>query len=93
LEKRGAEMNFNQKLENLLSKNKDLLNQEGILLKQKIKALALSFDEELIGLLLSDIEVKEHFFKEIGKATIFDYKKFIDYIEDKNFLLDSYKIF
>ncbi len=86
-------MNFNQKLENLLSKNKDLLDQEGILLKQKIKALALSFDEELIGLLLSDIEVKEHFFKEIGKATIFDYKKFIDYIEDKNFLLDSYTKF
>jgi len=86
-------IDFNQKLENLLSKNKDLLDQEGILLKQKIKALALSFDEELIGLLLSNIEVKEHFFKEIDKATIFDYKKFIDYIEDKNFLLDSYTKF
>ena len=86
-------MNFNQKLEKLLKSNKDLCDDEGAVLKQKIKSLALSFDEKLIGLLLDDEDIKSHFFMQVKEATIFNYRKFIDYIDDKNFLLDSYTKF
>jgi adenine-specific DNA-methyltransferase len=86
-------MNFNEKLENLLKQNENFCDTDGELLKQKIKSLALSFDEELIETLLNNTDTKEHFFKQIGKASIFDYRKLIDFIDDKNFLLDSYTKF
>jgi adenine-specific DNA-methyltransferase len=40
-----------------------------------------------------DPDSKAHFFDEIDTATIFNYRKFIDYIDDKNFLIDSYTKF
>jgi len=86
-------MNFTQKLENILKQHEKFCDTEGDLLKQKVKSLALSFDEELIETLLNDTDTREHFFKQIGKATIFDYRKLIDFIDDKNFLLDSYTKF
>ncbi|RBQ26014.1 site-specific DNA-methyltransferase [Arcobacter sp. CECT 9188] len=86
-------MNFNERLENILKKNDKFYDANGELLKQKVKTSALSFDEELIKLLIENNESKEYFFKELGVAIIFDYKKFIDYIDDKNFLLDSYTKF
>jgi len=86
-------MNFNEKLENTLKQNDKFCDTEGNLLKQKVKSLALSFDEELIVALLNDTDSKEHFFKQVGEATIFDYRKLIDFIDDKNFLLDSYTKF
>jgi adenine-specific DNA-methyltransferase len=39
------------------------------------------------------LDSKAHFFDEIDTATIFNYRKFIDYIDDKNFLIDSYTKF
>lgn len=42
---------------------------------------------------MNDKDSKAHFFDEIDKATIFNYRKFIDYIDDKNFLIDSYTKF
>ncbi|WP_201523900.1 DNA methyltransferase [Aliarcobacter butzleri] len=86
-------MNFNERLGNILKKNNKFHDGKGELLKQKVKTSALSFDEELIKLLIDNNESKEYFFKEISKTIIFDYKKFIDYIDDKNFLLDSYTKF
>lgn len=86
-------MDFTQKLENILKQNEKFCDTEGELLKQKVKSFALLFDEDLIKLLLNDEDTKEHFFKQINEATIFDYRKFIDFIDDKNFLLDSYTKF
>lgn len=86
-------MLFNVKLENTLKQREKFLDVNGELLKQKIKSLAVEFDEDLISLLIQDNEIKEHFFKEIKGATFFNYRKFIDYIDDKNFLLDSYTKF
>ena len=86
-------MDFTKKLENILKQNKEFCDKDGELLKQKVKSLALSFDEDLIELLLSDKSIKEHFFKQVNEVTIFDYRKFIDFIDDKNFLLDSYTKF
>ena len=86
-------MDFNQKLETILKQNENFCDTDGELLKQKVKSLALNFDENLIETLLNDTDTKEHFFKQIGEATIFDYRKLIDFIDDKNFLLDSYTKF
>ncbi len=86
-------MNFNEKLENILKQNEKFCDNNGELLKQKVKSYALEFDEDLIGALLNDADTREHFFKEISDATIFDYRKFIDFMDDKNFLLDSYTKF
>jgi adenine-specific DNA-methyltransferase len=55
--------------------------------------LAEQFDSELIKLLLNNKTTKAHFFDAIDEATIFNYRKFIDYIDDKNFLIDSYTKF
>jgi adenine-specific DNA-methyltransferase len=86
-------MTFNKKLESILKQNNKFCDKNGQILKQKIKASAIEFDEDLIKLLVQDTFTKEHFFKNISDSTIFDYRKFIDFTEDKNFLLDSYTKF
>ncbi|CAC9444949.1 Type III restriction-modification system methylation subunit (EC 2.1.1.72) [uncultured Gammaproteobacteria bacterium] len=86
-------MKFNQQLEQLLKTLSQFTDAEGELLKQNVKHSAEKFDPELIKLLLNDPDSKAHFFDEIDTATIFNYRKFIDYIDDKNFLIDSYTKF
>ena len=86
-------MKFNEHTNNLLKTLDKFTDREGNLLKQNIKDSSEKFDTDLIKLLLSDKDTKEHFFDEIDDATIFNYRKFIDYIDDKNFLLDSYTKF
>lgn len=86
-------MEFNQQLESLLKTLDKFIDKEGVLLKQNIKDSSEKFDSDLIKLLLNNADTKEHFFDEIEDATIFNYRKFIDYIDDKNFLIDSYTKF
>ena len=86
-------MTFNQQLEQLLKTLDKFTDEKGGLLKQNIKDSAEKFDSDLIKLLLNDKDTKAHFFDAIDKATIFNYRKFIDYIDDKNFLIDSYTKF
>ena len=86
-------------MENLLENLKTLLQKderivsEGELLKNKIVELAIKLDKDLIKLLLSDKQMKEVFFIEVGKAIIFDKEKFIKFISNKQFLPDSYTAF
>ena len=86
-------------MENLLDNLKKLLQKderlvsEGGFLKNKIIELAIKLDKDLIGLLLSDKQMKEVFFTEVGKATIFDKDKFIKFVSNKQFLPDSYTAF
>ena len=87
-------MGFNQQLEKLLKTcDKFIDSESGNLLKQNIRHSAEQFDDELIALLFKNQATKSHFFKAVGKATVFNYRKFVDYIDDKNFLLDSYTKF
>ena len=86
-------MTFNEKLENILKQNEIFCDNNGELLKQKVKSYAIEFNEDLIGILLNDTDTREHFFKKMSDATVFNYRKFIDFIDDKNFLLDSYTKF
>lgn len=84
--------NLLDNLKNLLQKDERLVS-EGELLKNKIVELALSLDKDLIELLLSDKQMKEVFFMEVGKATIFNKEKFIKFVSNKQFLPDSYTAF
>lgn len=86
-------MKFNEKLEALLKSIDKFTDKHGVLLKQNIKDASEKFDSDLIQLLFNDNHTKAHFFYQIGGATVFNYRKFIDYIEDKNFLIDSYTKF
>lgn len=79
-------------LKNLLQKDERLVSN-GELLKNKTIELALKTDKGLIELLLSNKQMKEVFFTEVGKATIFDKDKFIKFISNKQFLPDSYTAF
>jgi hypothetical protein len=86
-------------MENLLDNLKSLLQKderlvsEGRLLKNKIIELALKLDKDLLELLLSDKQMKEVFFTQVGKATIFDKDKFVKFVSNKQFLPDSYTAF
>ena len=48
---------------------------------------------DLIKLLLTDEEVESKFFEEVNGRWIFNNNTFVDYINDKNFLSDSYTQF
>ncbi len=86
-------------MENLLDNLKILLQKDerlisdGEILKNKVIELAIKLDKDLIELLLTDKQIKEVFFAQIGKATIFDKDKFIKFISNKQFLPDSYTAF
>jgi adenine-specific DNA-methyltransferase len=84
--------NLLDNLKNLLQKDERLVS-EGEFLKNKIIELAIKLDKDLIELLLSDRQMKEVFFTQVGKATIFDKDKFIRFVSNKQFLPDSYTAF
>lgn len=84
--------NLLDNLKNLLKKDERLVS-EGELLKNKIIELAIKIDKDLIKLLLADKQMKEVFFTEAGKATIFNKDKFVKFVSNKQFLPDSYTAF
>lgn len=76
-------------LEKLLKEEPGFLSNDDKLLKSKIKESALKYDKILIDLLINS-EFKELFFEKLqNDIWIFKQKTFIDYIDDKNFLLDK----
>ncbi|GFO73343.1 adenine-specific DNA-methyltransferase [Bathymodiolus japonicus methanotrophic gill symbiont] len=74
-------------------KNDERLIIDGRLVKNKVVELALAMDEGLISLLLGNESIKKHFFKEIGKALVFDKVAFQSFVSNKQFLPDSYTAF
>jgi adenine-specific DNA-methyltransferase len=76
-----------------LLKEDDRLVSEGKLLKNRVVELALKLDENLIKLLLKNEQIKQHFFKNIDNILIFDKEKFMKFIDNKEFLPDSYTAF
>jgi adenine-specific DNA-methyltransferase len=54
---------------------------------------AQNFDEELIELLLENAELKEKFFISIKGALVFNQNLFVQFLEQKNYLNDSYTQF
>ena len=85
--------NFNEKLIARLKKNPDFLDESGELLPAAVKDHAWKLDPNLIRLLLSDPAIKSTFFDEIDGHWVFNHNTFIDYINEKNFLANSYTQF
>jgi len=85
---------FNDKLTDLLKKDIRFVDEEsGELIRSEIVNEALKIDKKLIEALLSEKDIKEKFFTEIKGHWVFDINKFIEFIQDKNFLSDSYTKF
>jgi len=81
---------FNDTLTELLKKDSRFIDENNELIRAEIINEALKIDKDLISILLSNKEIKDKFFTEIKGHWIFEMNKFIDYIQDKNFLNDSY---
>jgi adenine-specific DNA-methyltransferase len=75
----------------------DRIFAEGKLLKNKLTELAFKLDQPLMELLLSDKRAKENFFIEQtvkkDKVLVFDKDKFISFVNNKEFLPDSFTSF
>lgn len=85
--------NLLEVLKKELSKDERLLSENEELLKNKIIELSLKLDKDLITLLLKNKELKNHFFVEVEKNFVFDQNKFIKFVDNKEFLPDSYTSF
>lgn len=77
-------------LQNQLKKEPNYITDNGELKKWVIISKAQSYDPELIELLLEDKDVKNNFFIEVKDALVFNQSKFIHFLEQKNYLNDSY---
>ena len=85
-------MRLMEELKELLSNNKKFVS-DGKILKNKVVELALKLDKDLIKLLLSNEIIKEHFFIDVDETLIFDKEKFMKFVDNKEFLPDSYTSF
>jgi len=77
-------------LETQLKKETNYVTDAGELKKWVVINKAQNFDAELIELLLDDAEVKAAFFMEVKGALVFNQPKFLQFLEQKNYLNDSY---
>jgi len=87
--KRKGGKNMKQKLEKLLQHPDFLV--EGQLNKNKLAELARKYDAKLLELLMSDEEVKNHFFSSIQDGVlVFKKDVFLQFLNNKEFLPDSF---
>ena len=77
-------------LEKQLKKENNFVTDNGELKKWVVINKAQNFDAELIGLLLDNKELKKKFFIEVKGILIFNQNLFVQFLEQKNYLNDSY---
>ena len=80
-------------LEQQLKKEPGFVTDNGELKKWVVMSKARNFDEELLGLLLAEEELKEKFFVKVRQALVFDQNLFVQFLEQKNYLNDSFTRF
>jgi len=83
-------MKFFQTLVEQLKKEPNFVTDNGELKKWVVINKAQNFDEELLELLLREPTIKEKFFKTVAGTLCFNQQLFINYMEQKNYLNDSY---
>ncbi len=86
-------MKLYQTLENQIKKEPNYISDNGEIKKWVVLNKAQNFDEELIGLLLEDSDLKEKFFVKVKDIWVFKQNLFIQFLEQKNYLNDSYTQF
>jgi adenine-specific DNA-methyltransferase len=77
-------------LKSNLKKNPTTLQTTENLKKWVVINKAQNYDAELIGLLLDDKELKAKFFLDIKGVLVFNQSLFVQFLEQKNYLNDSY---
>jgi adenine-specific DNA-methyltransferase len=80
-------------LEKVLQTEPNYVTDDGELKKWVVINKAQNFDEELISLLLENEEIKSKFFIPIKSVLVFNQSLFIQFLEQKNYLKDSYTSF
>jgi adenine-specific DNA-methyltransferase len=83
-------MKLYESLEKQLKKEPNYVTDNGEIKKWVVINKAQNYDAELIGLLLDDKELKAKFFLEIKSVLVFNQSLFIQFLEQKNYLNDSY---
>lgn len=86
-------MELYNKLVSQLKKEANFVSDEGKLKKWVIADHARNYSKELLALLLADDSLKSSFFEDVNGVTVFLLEKFLSFIEQKNFLNDSYTSF
>jgi adenine-specific DNA-methyltransferase len=80
-------------LEQQLKKEPNFVTDNGELKKWVVLNKAQNFDEELIGLLLDNADLKDKFFVKVKGTLVFNQNLFVQFLEQKNYLNDSYTQF
>ena len=83
-------MKLYEALEKQLKTENNFVTDDGALKKWVVINKAQNFDPRIIELLLENPELKETFFLGIKGALVFNQQKFIQFLEQKNYLNDSY---
>lgn len=83
-------MNLYNTLEQQLKKEPNFVTDNGELKKWVVLNKAQNFDEELIALLLQEPTLKEKFFVNVKGTLVFNQNLFVQFLEQKNYLNDSY---
>jgi adenine-specific DNA-methyltransferase len=83
-------MKLYETLELQLKKEPNFVTDNGELKKWVVLNKAQNFDEELIGLLLDNTDLKDKFFKTVKGTLVFNQNLFVQFLEQKNYLNDSY---
>lgn len=73
-----------------LKKDPNLVNDNGEVKKWVVADRARNYNEDLLELLLNNEKLKATFFKDIKGTLVFNLDKFLLFIEQKNYLNDSY---
>jgi adenine-specific DNA-methyltransferase len=83
-------MKLYETLEQQLKKEPNFVTDNGELKKWVVLNKAQNFDEELIGLLLDNEDLKAKFFVNVKGTLVFNQNLFVQFLEQKNYLNDSY---
>ena len=83
-------MKLYETLEKTLKKEPNFVSDNGEIKKWVIITKAQNHDTDLISLLLDDDELKEKFFIKVKNVLVFNQSLFVQFMEQKNYLNDSY---
>ncbi|OAD41347.1 DNA methyltransferase [Polaribacter atrinae] len=83
-------MKLYEALEKQLKKEINFVSDNGELKKWVVINKAQNYDVDLIAILLEDKELKEKFFLDIKGTLVFNQNLFVQFLEQKNYLNDSY---
>lgn len=90
MEEGDIKMTFYECVSDVLSKDPRFVSEDGSVLKNAVYQAAMQFDDELISALINNEETKKHFFKQVGEALVFDVNKFGWFINNREYMPDSY---